>query len=68
MILLTIKEAAAAIRMSQGWIKKAVRQGDLRAIHFGRSVRIRPEDLEEYVLSVQAKEKGLLQWDIRKKA
>lgn len=49
MTLLTIREAAAEIRMSEGWVKKAIREGRLRALHFGRSVRIRPEDLAEYI-------------------
>lgn len=52
MTLLTIREAAAAIRMSEGWIKKAIRDGNLQALHFGRSVRIRPEALEEYILKI----------------
>lgn len=52
MTLLTIREAAAAIRMSEGWIKAAIRDGKLQALHFGRSVRIRPEALEEYILEI----------------
>lgn len=49
MTLLTIKEAAVAIRMSEGWVKKAIRDKQLIALRFGRSVRIRPEDLADYL-------------------
>lgn len=49
--LLTIDEAAKRIRMSSGWIRSAVRAGELRIVRFGkvRGVRIRPEDLEAFV-------------------
>lgn len=62
MKLLTIKEASAAIRMSEGWIKKAIRDGKLQALHFGRSVRIKPEALEAYINSIPAKEPKVRQW------
>ena len=51
MKLLTIKEAAAQCRMSQGWIKKAIRQGELPCVRFGRYVRIFEEALERYARS-----------------
>lgn len=51
MKLLTIKEAAEAIRMSEGYIKAAIRNDDLPVVQFGRvrGRRIRLEDLEEFV-------------------
>lgn len=50
-LLLTIKEAAAAIRMSEGFIQQAIRDQQLRCVRLGkvRGKRIRPEDLEEFV-------------------
>lgn len=50
MKLLTIKQAAAQIEMSVGWIKKAIRDKELDVVRLGRSVRIRPEDLEAYIV------------------
>ena len=63
MRLLTIKEAAAEIRMSEGWLKKAIRDGKLRVLRFGRSVRIQPEALADYiqeiVVTTQSRERKL---------
>lgn len=47
--LLTIKEVAASISMSVGWVKKAVREHELQCVRFGRYIRIRPVDLARYV-------------------
>lgn len=48
--LLTIDEAAKRIHMSHGWIKKAIRTGELDVVRFGkRCVRIREQELEVYV-------------------
>ena len=49
MTLLTIKDAAERIKMSRGWIKKAIRDNELDVVRFGRAVRIRPEDLDAYI-------------------
>lgn len=51
MTLLTIKDAAAAIRMSEGFVRQAIRCGDLLVVRLGkvRGKRIRPEDLERFV-------------------
>lgn len=47
--LLTIDEAAKQIRMSAGWIRQAIRNKELDAVRFGRSVRIRQQELDRYV-------------------
>lgn len=47
--LLTIDNAAERIKMSRGWIKKAIRDNELDVVRFGRAVRIRPEDLDAYI-------------------
>lgn len=49
MNLLTIEEAAERIGMSKGWIKQAIRSGELVHAKFGKCVRIRIGDLEEYI-------------------
>lgn len=51
MTLLTIDEAAKEIKMSEGHIRAAIRVKELRVVRFGkvRGVRIRPEDLRDYV-------------------
>lgn len=44
-ILLTIKEAAMELRLSQGFIRAAIRRGELPVVKFGRSLRIFREQL-----------------------
>lgn len=53
MTLLTIKEAAAACRISVGFLQAALRAGELPCVRLGkvRGKRIRPEDLEAWVKS-----------------
>lgn len=63
--LLTVAEAAKHVRMSEGWIKKAIRDGELQVIRFGkvRGVRIRIEDLQDYIerkIEVSAKSHELI--------
>lgn len=47
-LLVTTAEAAAACRMSEGYIKKALRSGELRKVKHGRATRIRIEDLRAW--------------------
>lgn len=50
--LLTIREAAALLRLSESTIRNAVRLGQLRAFRFGirgGTIRISPADLDDYV-------------------
>jgi excisionase family DNA binding protein len=50
-MLLTIKEAATACRMSTGFISAALRAGELPFVRLGkvRGKRIRPEDLKQFI-------------------
>ncbi len=50
--LLTIQEAATACRMSIGFIQAAIRNKELRCVRMGRvrGKRVRPEDLEAFIL------------------
>ena len=52
--LLTIREAAAMLRISESTVRNAIRSGQLRAFRFGTrggSIRIAPVDLQEYIAS-----------------
>jgi excisionase family DNA binding protein len=48
-LLLTITEAAAALRLSKGTIKKLIRFGDLDSVKIGASRRIPADAVEDYV-------------------
>ena len=47
--LLTINEVADATRMSVRTMRRAAQRGDLRAVRFGRSVRVRTSDLADFI-------------------
>jgi excisionase family DNA binding protein len=49
-ISLTIDEAATASRLSDRTLFKAIDAGDLTATRIGRSVRIRPSNLEQFLI------------------
>jgi excisionase family DNA binding protein len=48
--LLTVEEVAALENVSPKTIRRRIAAGDLRAIRYGRSLRIRPQDLRAYRL------------------
>ena len=48
---LTIAESAEATTLSRETIKKAVRSGELAAVHIGRRVVIRPAALDAWLAS-----------------
>ncbi len=47
--LLTYKDVAAVLGVSDRTVYDMVRRGDLRAVRFRRSVRIDPKDLEQFI-------------------
>ncbi len=47
--LLRVSEVAERLAISPSMAWKMINLGQLRALHIGRAVRIRPQDLEEYV-------------------
>jgi excisionase family DNA binding protein len=47
--LLTVREVATICRVHEVTIRRHIRQGLLRSVRVGRSLRIRGEDLERYV-------------------
>lgn len=48
-ILLTIPEAAEECRMSEGYIKTAIRNRELEARKFGKNTRIERTELERWI-------------------
>ncbi len=52
--LLTGKDVAKILQFSLRWIYKLMERGDIPIVRIGRAVRVRPEDLEDYIY-----EKGL---------
>ena len=47
--LLTVEKAAEVLGVSVSFVYKLVRTRQLAAVKIGTSVRIRPEDLDEFV-------------------
>ena len=48
-LLLTLPEAAIALRLSKGTVKKLIRTGELDSVKIGASRRIPADALEDYV-------------------
>jgi len=49
MQLMTLRDVAFALQSSDSTVKRLVSSGDLTAVHVGRSVRVRPADLQQYI-------------------
>jgi putative molybdopterin biosynthesis protein len=47
--LLTGKDVAHLLKISSSQAYKIMRRGELPAVHIGRSIRVKPEDLETYI-------------------
>ena len=47
--LLTVERAAFLASVSEATIRRAIRDGRLVSVRIGRSVRIRPEDLDAFL-------------------
>ena len=52
--LLTRREAAALLRMSESWLWQATRRGAVRCVKIGRAVRYDRRDLGEFVDRLRA--------------
>ena len=50
-LLLTAKEAAAALAISERWLWGLTKDGRIKALRVNRSVRYRVEDLREFIAS-----------------
>ncbi len=47
--LLTAEEAASLLKVAPNTVYRLIRSGEIRVVRFGRSVRIRREDLERFI-------------------
>ncbi|MCH7903492.1 MAG: helix-turn-helix domain-containing protein [Armatimonadetes bacterium] len=47
--LLKIKEVVEETGISRSKLHQFIRRGDLRTVYVGKSPRIRPEDLEDFI-------------------
>ena len=47
--LLKAEEIAAMLDVSKSFVYQMIRKGDLPAVRFGLSVRVRPQDLDAFV-------------------
>jgi len=47
--LLTAREVASLLHVSKAQAYRLIQQGELKSIRFGRTVRVRPEDLEAFI-------------------
>jgi excisionase family DNA binding protein len=47
--LLTGKDVAYLLKISSSQAYKLMRRGELPAVHIGRSIRVKPEDLENFI-------------------
>ena len=47
--LLTVEEAAERCHLSERQIRRHIQTHTLKAVRLGRAVRIRPEDLENFI-------------------
>lgn len=49
--LLRSEEVAEILNISESLAYKLMKNGDIPTVRFGRSVRVRPQDLEEFIRS-----------------
>ncbi len=47
--LLRAEEVASTLNVCKSFAYKLMQTGQLRTVHFGHSVRVRPEDLERFI-------------------
>jgi excisionase family DNA binding protein len=48
-ILYTVKDVSLLLQVAQSFVYKLIETNELRAVKFGRAVRIHPQDLEELI-------------------
>ena len=49
--LLTLDEAAKILKVDPTTVGRKVQRGEIAAVHFGKSVRIRRQDLEDFIVA-----------------
>ncbi len=45
LLLLTVQEAARFLSMSESWMRRKIRKGDVRVVRFGRVCRVHASDI-----------------------
>lgn len=48
--LLTIDQVCDRLQVSEATVRRLVRDGDLKVVRIGRAIRVRPEDLDDFIL------------------
>ena len=57
--LMTANEVAITLRIGQSTVYQLIQRGDLPCVRIGRSVRIRPTDLDKFIeVNKEAREDG----------
>lgn len=59
-LLLSAEEAARALGIGRTRMYELLRTGEVSSVKLGRSRRVRPEDLEEYVERLVSKEEVVM--------
>jgi excisionase family DNA binding protein len=52
--LLTVEDVADALKASETTAKRLISSGKLPSVHIGRSVRVRPSDLQKFIEALPA--------------
>src|SRR5919202_1497652 len=47
--LLSIPEVSEVLGMGRSWVYQQIRSGEMPSIQLGGSIKVRPEDLQEYI-------------------
>ncbi len=47
--LLTLDDVCDRLQVSDATIRRLVRDGELKVVRIGRAVRVRPEDLDDFI-------------------
>jgi excisionase family DNA binding protein len=47
--LLSVEEVCEALGMSKSWVYQRIRSGEIPSIKLGGSIKVKQEDLEEYL-------------------
>ena len=53
--LLTVKEVAQELKVSDRWITQQISEGNLPAVKFGKTYRIYRSDLDEFIKNRRTK-------------
>lgn len=56
--LMTVKEVAEYLGLAEGTIYQKVSKGQIPYVKLGRNVRFRKDDIDEWVVRVDAESKG----------